>query len=35
MFAQMAALPLLLWLFMGSELTDIVDVAPFLERFSS
>lgn len=33
MFAQMAALPLLLWLFMGSELTDIVDVAPFLEAF--
>lgn len=33
MLAQMAALPLLLWLFMGPELTDIVDIGPFLDAF--
>lgn len=33
MLAQMALLPLYLWLFMGSELADIVRVEPFLEAF--
>lgn len=33
MLAQMALLPLYLWLFMGSELADIVRVGPFLEAF--
>ena len=33
MLAQMAALPLLLWLFVGPELGDIVEVGPFLEAF--
>lgn len=33
MLAQMAALPLLLWLFMGPGLADIVAVGPFLEAF--
>ncbi|MFJ5265022.1 arsenic resistance protein [Streptomyces sp. NPDC088387] len=31
--AQMVLLPLFLYLFMGSELADIVDVGPFLEAF--
>ncbi|CRZ18837.1 MULTISPECIES: arsenic resistance protein [Mycobacteriaceae] len=33
MLIQMLALPLLLWLFVGPELADIVDVGPFLEAF--
>ena len=33
MLAQMLALPILLWLFLGSELVDIVEVGPFLEAF--
>lgn len=33
MLAQMLALPILLWLFVGSELADIVEVGPFLEAF--
>lgn len=33
MLAQMLALPLLLWLFMGPELAEIVEVGPFLEAF--
>ena len=33
MLAQMALLPLYLWLFMGSELADIVEPGPFLEAF--
>ena len=33
MLAQMIALPVLLWLFVGSELADIVEVGPFLEAF--
>jgi ACR3 family arsenite efflux pump ArsB len=33
MLVQMLALPLLLWLFVGPELADIVDVGPFLEAF--
>ena len=33
MLTQMFALPLLLWLFVGPELADIVDVGPFLEAF--
>lgn len=33
MLTQMVALPLLLWLFVGPELADIVDVGPFLEAF--
>ena len=34
MLAQMALLPGYLWLFMGSELADIVDPGPFLEAFA-
>jgi hypothetical protein len=33
MLAQMLALPDLLWLFVGPELADIVEVGPFLEAF--
>lgn len=33
MLAQMLALPALLWLFVGSDLADIVEVGPFLEAF--
>ncbi len=33
MLAQMLALPLLLWLFVGSELADVVEVGPFVEAF--
>lgn len=33
MLAQMAALPVLLWLFIGPEVADIVEVGPFLEAF--
>jgi ACR3 family arsenite efflux pump ArsB len=34
MLAQMALLPAYLWLFMGSELADIVEAGPFLEAFA-
>jgi ACR3 family arsenite transporter len=34
MLAQMALLPVYLWLFMGSELADIVEPGPFLEAFA-
>lgn len=33
MLAQMLVLPLLLWLFVGSELAGIVEIGPFLEAF--
>lgn len=33
MLAQMAALPLLLWLFVGRDLVDIVAIGPFIEAF--
>ena len=33
MLAQLALLPAYLWLFLGSELSDIVDAGPFLEAF--
>lgn len=33
MLVQMAALPLLLWLFVGAELADAVEVGPFVEAF--
>ena len=33
MLAQMALLPLYLWLFMGSELAEIFEPGPFLEAF--
>jgi arsenite transporter len=33
MLAQMALLPVYLWLFLGSELADIVEPEPFLEAF--
>ncbi|CAJ1505368.1 arsenic resistance protein [[Mycobacterium] burgundiense] len=33
MLAQMLALPALLWLFVGSDLADIVEVGPFVEAF--
>lgn len=33
MLAQMAMLPLLLWLFVGPDLADIVEVGPFVEAF--
>lgn len=33
MLAQMAALPLLLWLFVGPELADIVEIGPFVDAF--
>lgn len=35
MLTQMAALPLLLWLFMGPELAGIVEIGPFLEAFGT
>ena len=34
MLAQMVLLPVYLWLFMGSELADIVEPSPFLEAFA-
>jgi arsenite transporter len=34
MLAQMALLPGYLWLFMGSELAEIVEAGPFLEAFA-
>ena len=34
MLAQMALLPLYLWLFMGSELAEIVEPQPFFEAFA-
>lgn len=34
MLTQMVALPMLLWLFLGAELADIVEVEPFLEAFA-
>jgi arsenite transporter len=33
MLLQMAFLPLYLWLFVGSELVSIIDLAPFVEAF--
>lgn len=33
MLAQLLALPLLLWLFVGPELADVVEAGPFLEAF--
>lgn len=33
MLLQMALLPVYLWLFVGSELVDVIDVAPFVEAF--
>lgn len=33
MLIQMVALPVLLWVFVGPELADIVDVGPFLDAF--
>ncbi len=33
MLSQMALLPVYLWLFVGSELVDIVEPSPFLEAF--
>lgn len=33
MIAQMAALPLYLWLFMGSELAGLIEPGPFIEAF--
>lgn len=33
MLAQLAALPVLLWLFVGPELADIVEIRPFVEAF--
>ncbi|WP_354702436.1 bile acid:sodium symporter [Paraconexibacter sp. AEG42_29] len=33
MLAQMALLPMYLWLFLGSDLADIVEPGPFLEAF--
>ncbi|MEV4418515.1 bile acid:sodium symporter [Patulibacter sp. NPDC049589] len=33
MLAQMALLPAFLWLFMGSELADIIEPGPFIEAF--
>ncbi len=33
MLAQMVALPVLLWAFLGRELVDVVEVGPFLEAF--
>ena len=33
MLAQMAALPLFLWLFVGPDLADIVEIGPFVEAF--
>jgi ACR3 family arsenite transporter len=34
MLVQMALLPVYLWLFMGSELADIVEPGPFVEAFA-
>ena len=34
MLAQMVLLPVYLWLFVGSELADIVEPGPFLEAFA-
>lgn len=34
MLAQMALLPLYLWLFLGSELAEIVSIEPFVEAFA-
>ena len=33
MLAQMVMLPVLLWLFMGPELADVVEAGPFVEAF--
>lgn len=33
MLLQIAFLPVYLWLFVGSELVDIIDIAPFVEAF--
>lgn len=33
LLVQMALLPVFLWLFLGSELADIVDAQPFVEAF--
>ncbi|MDP2709873.1 MAG: hypothetical protein Q8O56_01520 [Solirubrobacteraceae bacterium] len=33
MLAQLALLPVYLWLFVGSELADIIDPGPFVEAF--
>lgn len=33
MLLQIAFLPLYLWLFVGSELVEIIDIAPFVEAF--
>ncbi|WP_341242073.1 bile acid:sodium symporter, partial [uncultured Nocardioides sp.] len=33
MLAQLAVLPVLLWLFVGPELADIVEIRPFVEAF--
>ena len=33
MLLQMALLPVYLWLFVGSDLVDIVDIGPFVEAF--
>ena len=33
MVAQMAALPVFLWLFVGPDLADIVEIGPFVEAF--
>ncbi|MGU3500708.1 arsenic resistance protein [Mycobacterium sp. C31M] len=33
MLAQMALLPVYLWLFVGAELADIAEIGPFLEAF--
>ncbi|MEU6290706.1 bile acid:sodium symporter [Streptomyces sp. NPDC046988] len=33
LIAQMVLLPLFLWLFLGSELADVVEPGPFLEAF--
>lgn len=34
MLLQMLALPTYLWLFVGSELADVVEIGPFLEAFA-
>ena len=34
MLAQMALLPVYLWLFLGSELSEIVEPGPFIEAFA-
>lgn len=33
MLAQMAALPLYLWMFVGPDLADVVQIGPFVEAF--